>query len=233
MNQKSRIMGITGIAVAGVIAACAALFSAPSASHASPEPSWHRLDSTAIFLHDLTSSPATLAAAMCMNADGTVSGELTTLHELRYLPSPEGIVAARSRDAVALGDPVEGMVFFNPSSEAVMAYFEVGGTMREIKLLPGEGVAIGELNARIAAQTQRGCRCICAGVHPETGEPVQEIIFVACRVAVVNAEDGEPCDCSGINDQNCWPANPVHPDYDGKTRECGTGFIPVSKHRHR
>lgn len=233
MNQKSRIIGITGIAVAGVIAACSALLYTPSASHASTEPSWHRLDTTAIFLHDLTSSPATLAAVLSINADGSVSGELTTLHELRYLPSPEGIVAARSRDAVALGASVEGKVFFNPSSESVMAYFEFGGTMREIKLLPGEGVAIGELDARIAAQTQHGCRCICAGVHPETGEAVQETIFVACRNAVVNAEDGEPCDCSAINEQNCWPANPVHPEYDGKTRDCGSGFIPVSKHRHR
>jgi len=231
MNPNPRILGIASVVVVGAVAACSVLLSGPSVSHAAPEPSWHRLDRSTLFLHDLTSGPATLAAAMEVAPDDSITGNLTTLHELRYMHGPDGLVAARSREAAQTGASSDGVVLFNPSTGPVMAYFEIEGGLKEVLLLPGEGVAIGELDWRIAELTQQGCRCICFGEDPESGETLQKSVFMACHSVMPQHETGTPCDCSSVSDQNCWLPKPVHPEFDGLTRNCSSGLIPASKSR--
>lgn len=202
-------------------------------THADDPQAWHRVDKSKLFLHDLTSQGATFVTALRIDEDGEVSGDIADLYELRFGHSEKGVDAHRSTLIVEPETEIDKAILFNPAEYSVMAYMQVGQTIRELRLFSGEGVAVGEPSTFMKSEQQRGCRCICSGVHPETGEQVQETIFVACREVVAQAKDGEPCDCSGINDQNCWPANRVHPEFDGKTRDCGAGFIPASKHRHR
>jgi hypothetical protein len=232
MNHKSKFWGITGIATLCVVAACSTLLSGPSNSHAATEePAWHRLDKSSLFLHDLTSGPATLVASMTVAPDGTVTGDLADLHELRYMHGPDGLVAARSRDAVASDVQIDSEVYFNPSEDPVMAYFEVDDGLKEVLLLSGEGVAIGELPEIMAAGGYvEGCKCICSGIHPETNNVVEQAATVRCSEVKVDHEQGESCDCSRLTDRNCWFAEPTHPELDGTMRDCKSGLIPVSTH---
>lgn len=226
MNHKSKFWGLTGIATLGVVAACSALLSGPSNSHAATEePAWHRVDKSKLFLHDLTSGPATLVASMAVAPDGSVTGDLTELHELRYIHGPDGLVAARSREAVASGVQADGEVYFNASAVSVMAYFEVAGGLEEILLLPGDGVAVGTPSKQLLSEQQRGCRCKCTvqPLDPEE-DPSEAFQYIPCSQVELDYEPGLPCDCSSLNGDLCWFDQWPN---DGAMSNCKSGWIPV------
>lgn len=220
-------LGIGSIVLAGILVACVSSLTGTNEAHAAATPQWHRIDKAELFLHDLTAAPATLAAAMKARTDGTVTGNIASLYELKFWRSPQGVVAARSADAVPFDSEGDGIVFFNVSAEPVMAYFQVGAVLVETLLLHGEGVAVGEMSALLQTETQRGCKCVCSATHP-SGDPVEDAQYIPCSQVVPDYEQGTQCDCSTVNGDFCWFPPPVHPDMDGQYRDCKGGWIPVN-----
>ena len=231
MKPGLRSLGLGGVAVLSTIAACVVGLSVGPDSVGDVSGDWDPVDRIQLFLHDLTAAPATFVAAMKVAEDGSVTGEVAALYALQFRHGPNGVMAARSTDEVGLGRQADREVLFNASTETLMAYFEVPGGLRELLLLPGEGAAIGKMDPLIATRTQHGCRCVCTGEDPESGEPIRQMMFVACQSVVAGHEPGTPCECSGIENENCWVPEPVHPDFDGLVRTCVSGFIPASKRK--
>lgn len=231
MKSASFNAGLGGVALAGVLFACASTLTTTGEVQAVSEPAWQRLDTSSLFLHDLTAGPATFAAAMKVAPDGSITSDMVSLHELRYMHSRDGLVPSRSRDTVVFGEAIDAKLLFNASSSPLMAYFEVAGGLAEIRILPGEAVAIGALPATVASQFQQGCKCVCSAVHPQTQHVIENAAHIPCSQVVPGHVPGTPCDSSGLVDEYCWFSAPVHPDMDGKLRDCKSGLIPASRHR--
>lgn len=175
-----------------------------------------------LFLHDLTSEPATFVTAMVLAEDGSVTADIAELNRVKFAPRGSPVVAARSEAALAMETRLDREVVMNATEHKVVAYFHNESGLKEIYLLPGEGVAIGELPEAASHRYRYGCKCVCG-----QDETLFQTAIMYCEDVLPNHPVGTPCDCNSLHTTPCWFRNETGELLEGQMTGCKSGLVPV------
>ncbi|MFU8828007.1 MAG: hypothetical protein ACNA8P_01075 [Phycisphaerales bacterium] len=220
--MNGRLRKIVGGCVAlGCAAVCVLPFLTESEAHAATDTTWKAVDHSNMFLHDLTSGSAVFVAAMVVDADGAVTAQVAELNKVKFAPVGSKVTAAKADDALSMESQLDGEVVLNATQHTVMAYFQTSAGLTELRLLPNEGVAVGELADTTALRFRWGCKCIC-----EHGPGVFEPAIMYCSEVFPDAGN-QACDCTSLVTVSCWFLNQHGELVEGQMNGCKSGLLPV------
>jgi len=211
-----------GCFVIGCATACFLHFAAASSAIASSDEVWLAVEHRNLFLHNLTSEPATFVTAMVLAEDDAVTAEIAPLNRVKFGPRGSPVVAARSQTAIDMETQLDREVVMNAAEHKVVAYFHNESGLQEIRLLPGEGVAIGELPEAASHRYRYGCKCVCG-----QDETLFQTAIMYCEDVLPNHPAGTPCDCSSLHTTPCWFKNEAGELLEGQMNGCKSGLVPV------
>lgn len=213
---------VGGCAAVGLLAGAAALLLPSTQAHAASDTSWSAYDHTQMFLHDLTAGSATYAGAFLLDADGQITGQLAHMHTVKFAPIGSKVAAAKSSAPVALEATLDRVVLVNDSGQSMIAYFQTTQGMIELRLLPGEGIAIGELSETTVKRFRWGCKCVC-----QHGDSLYQTAIMFCEDVFPQHPAGASCDCTSLVTTPCWFENEMGVLVEGQMNGCKSGLLPV------
>ena len=223
MNTKlSRIIG--GCFAAGCLVAGALHFATAPKAVAAVQSEWTVIDDENLFLHDLTSGPATFVAAMVLGEDGAVTAEIAHLNPVRFAPASTKVVAAKSSNHVAMETTLDRSIIMNAGEKILVAYFQTAEGLKEIHVHPGEGIAIGALPDVAANRYRWGCKCVCLSGNGDLEQAV-----MLCTDVFPDQNVSERCDCIDLVGTQCWFFDEDGVLIDGAMNGCKSGLLPVPK----
>jgi len=221
--MKRRVGKLLGGCFAiGCATACFLHFAATSNAIAPTDEVWLAVEHRKLFLHDLTSGPATFVTALILDEDGSVTADIAELNRVKFAPRGSPVVAARSQTAIAMETRLDREVVMNAAEHRVVAYFHNERGLQEIRLLPGEGVATGDLPEAASHRYRHGCKCVCG-----QDETLFQFAIMYCEDVIPNHAAGTPCDCSSLHTTPCWFKNEAGELLEGQMKNCKSGLIPV------
>ncbi len=161
-------------------------------------------------------------AAMDMNGDGELSGELADVYAVSLSEGAAGVRAEHEEEALAPDTFVDRGIIANLSRESVTLFFVLGEGQKKIVLQPLQAVLIGEPTDLLLGSHAWGCVCICC---PETGNC--QSITISCEDLLPGYTGSGECNCNHANGKRC-----VFYDADGRvvrgtTSVCESAFVPV------
>jgi hypothetical protein len=191
-----------------------------------PRPTWTAVDHTDLFLHDLTEGPATFAGAFVTDEQGNITSTFSPISEVKFAHGSAGVIAARSDQPVALESAHDRVILVNATEHTIAAYFQTGSVLREIRLLPDEGVAIGKLTVLASNRFRKGCLGAC-----ETEDGVRRPVSMFCSDVFADHDETTHCNCRSLEGTNCWAYDEERNLLDGKIVNCRSGLLPVEPDR--
>lgn len=210
---------IGGCFVGGAVFVGAVYFAANPEAEAAVSSDWSAIEINNLFLHDLTDQPAVFVAAMVVGPDGAVTGQAASLNTVKFGPAGSKVIAAKSSQSLAMETELDRSIVMNASEETVMAYFETSAGLREVRMLPGEGAAVGAMLDIPSNHYRWGCKCVC-----EHGDTEFEIAFMYCDELFEGYVSGS-CDCLSLQGTPCWFEGEAGM-IEGQMMGCKSGLVP-------
>lgn len=162
-------------------------------------------------------------AAMHMDGNGEVTGELADVFAISLSESGNGVRAEHSETPLANEAFVDRGILANLSRETITVYLVTNEGQQEFVLLPKQSILIGEPTELLMASHVWGCVCFCCDDNGNC-----QSIPIACKDLLPGYSGSGECNCNIANAKNCSFYNSEGVLVRGTTSNCESYLVPAS-----